>query len=82
MCARQAVVTYPPHPTIFRFLAPRAHASAAEISISRRMTVGVVRWRLAWLESGRLVVGALRCAPRLAARAFVMTDEGRWKISP
>ena len=64
---------------ILRFLAARAHSSAAEIGTACRMTAAEVRARLVMLESMRLVSSRQYVGTVPPRRAYVLTEEGRRK---
>ncbi len=72
-------MTPSPDLAILRFLAARAHSSAAEIGRACTMTAAEVRARLVMLESMRLVSSRQYAGTVPPRRAYVLTAEGRRK---
>ena len=68
--------------TILTFLCDRTGATAAAIGEACRMAPGEVRARLVALESQRLITGRQDARLVPPARAFVITGEGRRKVTP
>ena len=66
---------------ILILLCHRPQATAAAIGDACRMSPGEVRARLAGLESRRLITGRQDARLVPPARAFVITSEGRRKVS-
>ena len=70
-----------PDATILTFLCGRTGATAVTVGEACRMAPGEVRARLVGLESQRLIRGRQDARLVPPARAFVITDEGRRKVS-